>query len=86
MVIKLAYNNDCENLFYDLTKALPENVSLEAYNESLYKERKKAFKIKGGFSARATPFAVLYNDENKAIKAFYSEDSSCTLDNILNSI
>ena len=50
------------------------------------KERKKAFGLKGSFSARLSPFAVLYNSENNPVRAFYSEVNECTLDNIINNL
>ena len=47
----------------------------------MYKERQKAFKVKGGYGARQTPFAVATLEG--PLKAFYSEDGSCTIENII---
>lgn len=44
-------------------------------DESSLKSRKKAFKVKNHFAARATPFAAVY-DGDKPIKAFYTEADS----------
>ena len=44
-------------------------------NEGNYKEKKEAYKIKGRFAARKTPFIGIINDDNILIKGFYSEAS-----------
>lgn len=59
---------------------LPE-VSMESWNEDLYNERTKAFKTKGHFAARMTPFCGVFRD-GVAISGFYSEDNSCQLEKI----
>lgn len=45
-------------------------------NEGNYKEKKDAYKIKGRFAARKTPFIGIIDDDNTLIKGFYSEASS----------
>lgn len=86
MELKLAVNNDSVNLVNKLRQYVEENCSLiniEYFNEDIYKEKQKSYKLKGGFGARQVPFAVLYDNEHKIVKAYYSEDNSCTFDNIV---
>ncbi len=87
--LKVAYNDDSEELIKKLEKIIQIKyvlVKLESYHEGLFKERKKAFKLKGGFSARKSPFAVLTDEDDKAIRAFYSESNDCTYGNIINAL
>ena len=88
MILKVVYDDNSQILI-DKLKSILSNyplIELESYHEGLFKERKKAFGLKGSFSARLSPFAVLYNSENNPIKAFYSEVNECTLDNIIDNI
>lgn len=82
VTLELAYTNDLID-FRDkigvLTSNYPE-LEFYAYNESNYKEKKKAYKLKGGYSARLCPF-VLFKIDDKVIP-FYSESHDCTIDNI----
>lgn len=88
MILKVVYDDDSQTLVDRLSDILPNYpfVELEAYHEGLFKERKKAFKIKGGFSARHTPFAVLINNDSEPVMAFYSEANTCTIDEILKTL
>lgn len=52
------------------------------YDEEYHKERGDAFKIKGGFGAKLTPFCVIYKDK-EPLKAFYSEAGECNLGRIV---
>lgn len=88
MILKVVYDDNSQMLI-DKLKSILSNcplIELESYHEGLFKERKKAFGLKGSFSARLSPFAVLYNSENNPVKAFYSEVNECTLDNIIDNI
>ena len=85
--IKIVYNSLLENsintlkLKYTLEYFIP-GIHIEIYDENNYnKERKKALQIKSAFGARLVPFVGIYNDK-KIIKGFYSEDNSCTTNNI----
>lgn len=82
MILELAFNNNCLDLKKQIDNLVQSFINLEykAYNESHYKEKKKAYKLKGGYSARLTPFA-LYKDDIHVIP-FYSESNDCNLDNI----
>lgn len=81
MILKCAYNNSSKEIFEKLN-SLFENS--EFYNEDVFKERKNAFKIKNEWGAFHSPFVILLDDNKKPLKAFYSEDNSCNLENILN--
>lgn len=87
--LKVAYNDNSEKLIKKLEEIIPTKyafVELETYHEELFKERKKAFKLKGGYSARKSPFAVLLNTDNVVIKVFYSESNDCTYEKIINTL
>lgn len=86
MNLKFAYNDNSEILFRQVRDSIAEKYPLiivEGFHENFMKERKKAFGLKGSFSARLSPFAALYDSENNPVKAFYSEVNECTLDNIV---
>lgn len=82
MTLKLVYTNDSKMLYssiIDMLRNYP-SIKLEAFNEDIFKDRKKAYKVKGAFGAKLAPFAVLIDD--KPIKAFYSEANTCTIEEI----
>ena len=84
--LKIAYDDNSEILVKTLKDLIPSKyplIDLEAYHEELFKERKKAFKLKGGYSARHCPFAVLSDPDGKVVSVFYSESNDCTIDKIL---
>lgn len=86
MKLYVAYNNKCEDLINALNLVIPSKyalIELISFNEDIYKERSKAFKTKGSFSARMTPFAVLYDNDEKAVRAFYSENNGCKYEDII---
>lgn len=83
--LSIAYNNDSKEFFQAISELLTNNypqVTLSGYNENAFKSRNKAFKLKGGWSARKTPFVLITDEEDNPIKAFYSEAEECTIDNI----
>ena len=83
--LSIAYNNNSKEFFYGISELLKDNypqVTLSGYNEDAFKSRNKAFKLKGGWSARITPFALITDEEDNPLKAFYSEAEECTIDNI----
>lgn len=83
--LSIAYNNDSKEFFQAISELLKNDypqVALSGYNESAFKSRNKAFKLKGGWSARRTPFALITDEEGNPLKAFYSEAEECTIDNI----
>lgn len=87
--LKVAFDEKSK-LFFEQLQTIINNefpeIETIGYCESSSKERNKAFRLKGGYSARKTPFAVITNEEDKPLKAFYSEVSECTLDHICNYI
>lgn len=83
--LHVAYNNASEDFFSKLSELMEKKyptIKFEAFHENKLRQRTKAFRVKGGYSARQSPFAVLLNVENKPIKAFYTEAEECTVDNI----
>ena len=86
MILQICYNSKCMDIpaiIKQLCKDNYPNIKVETYDESHYKEKIKAYKIKGSYSARMTPFMLLSKDDKSYIKAFYSEDKGCTVDNFV---
>lgn len=90
MELKLAVNNDSVGLVNQLRQYIEEKgplINIEYFNEDVYKEKQKSYKLKGGYGAKQVPFALLYDNINKIpIKAFYTEDNSCTFNIIINTL
>lgn len=82
--LSIAYNDTCVQILEDLINLLKTypNVNLTSYNESTLKGRRKAFMLKGGYSAKLSPFVVIYDIDKNPLKAFYSEVEECTVENI----
>lgn len=84
LIVSVAYNEDSFKFFQALEEKLSDSsVSLVSYCEDFNKEKKKAFMLKAGYGARKTPFAAITNEDKVPLKAFYSEVSECTVDNII---
>lgn len=71
MTVYIVYNND--NQIKPIEDAFKASSIFVFIDEQTTKGKKKGFKLKGSWGARLTPFAVVYNDEDKPVKAFYSE-------------
>lgn len=87
MTVKIVYNEDCQPLQNRITAHLWQNfpkIQVETYDESHYKDKKKAIMIKASCGTRLAPFVAIYDDNKELIKAFYSETRDCTFDNIIN--
>ena len=84
MLLKIAYNDDSERLIKQLKDYIKDFplIELEAYHEQIFKERKKAFAIKNEWGTRLAPFAILIDNDNVPVIAFYSEKGSCTSEKI----
>lgn len=85
LTLSVAYNESSFKFFESLQEVINDrypNVILVGYCEDFHKEKRNAFMLKGGFSAKLLPFAALRDIESKPIKAFYTEASECTIDNI----
>lgn len=83
--LKVAYDDNSEKLVKELEELISFKyplIKLETFHENLFKERKKAFKLKNIYSARKCPFAVLLDIDKNVVSVFYSEDNKCTIDNI----
>lgn len=93
LTVKMAYDESSEGLYRTLKDIMDQkypDIVFEGYAEDSLKERKKAFGLKGCYAARLVPFAAVSTiteseeeKEEKPMKAFYSEVSECTIDNIL---
>jgi hypothetical protein len=86
MTVKIVYNEDCQPLQNRITAHLWQNfpkIQVETYDESHYKDKKKAIMIKASCGTRLAPFVAIYDDSKELIKAFYSETGDCTFDNII---
>lgn len=77
-IAKVAYNSLSSRFVVGLKNM---GLKLEAYNEDVYNEKKKAYALKNPYAAKECPFVLLYYKDT-LLKAFYTEDSSCTLDKI----
>ena len=85
ITLTAVYDDTSEKFFANLVELIKDKyplVELIGLHENILKERKKAFKVKGGYSARKSPFAILCDMDKNPVKAFYTEANECTLDNI----
>ena len=80
MELIIAYKD--ESFIEELKQQLPNYVILTSYSENKRTERNKAFALKSSWGARQTPFALL-KDDDLDLKVFYTEDNSCTIENII---
>lgn len=85
MTIKFIYSDNSQLSILEKVKSLykDRNIKFEGFDFNIYKDKKKAYKVLGACSARLIPFCSIYNDNNELIKAFYSEVSECTENNII---
>lgn len=81
LILYVCYNDNSKELPNQIQDKHPE-LKVISYDENHYTEKRKAYKIKGGYSARMTPFMLLLQDDKTFIRAFYSEDNGCTLNNL----
>lgn len=84
-LLKVVYDDNSEQFFNDLNQLIIskyELIELLGFHENIMKERQKAFKLKGSYSARKNPFLLFIDSEGVPVKAFYSEADECTLDNV----
>lgn len=87
MTVKIVYNENSQPLQNRITAYLWEyfpKIQVETYDESHYKDKKKAIMIKASCGTRLAPFVAVYDNNKELIKAFYSETKDCTFDNIIN--
>ena len=84
MTLELAFNNNCldfKNKLDIIVKEFPL-ITYNAYNESYYKDKNKAYKLKNEWSAKKIPFVAIY-EKDKMIKGFYSEADSDVIDSLI---
>ncbi len=87
MKLYLAHNDVAfENELRRFIEAEMQDVKFYAYDASYTNDKVRANRLKGGFSARQSPFAVLKTDNDKFLKAFYSEVDECTVKNIIHNL
>lgn len=88
MQLKVAYDDNSEQLVAGLKKSLVDfpMIELETYHEQLFKERKKAFAIKNEWGTRISPFAILIDNNDVPVIAFYSEQGNCTETKIIEAL
>lgn len=87
MIIKIVYNSDdtpnfYNNLTVEINSKFP-GLKVESYDVKYLKDRKKAFRTKGTFSARLDPFVGIFSDDKKPLKGFYSEANECKINDII---
>lgn len=81
MILYICYNNSCSEFPKEIIDNFPD-LNIITYNENYYAEKKKAYKVKGGYSARMSPFMLLLNDDKSFVRAFYSENEGCNLESL----
>lgn len=75
-----------EDLYTDIINTvIPTNFFVHYLDENSLKGKRESYKLKNMYGTKTSPFALIKID-GKPIKAFYSEDKSCNLDNIINFI
>lgn len=82
--LSVAYNDATSEFFRTLSEMMEKDypqITFVGHNENTRKGRTKSFKLKGGWSARMNPFALI-SIEDKPVKVFYTEAEECTVDNI----
>lgn len=70
--VYLVYNDDLQIKKIGGTYTLKVSPFFHFIDDRSYDGRKQAFKLKGSYGAKQTPFAVCM-DKEKPVKAFYSE-------------
>lgn len=68
----------------DLVKInnLSNTISVTSFNSLSKTDKKKSYTLKSHWAARLDPFAIVYEDD-KPIKAFYSEADENVIDTLI---
>lgn len=82
MEIRLVYNEDSQ-IERIKNANLKPNLFFHFIDERTRKGLKESWKVKGGFAARQSPFAVIYDGE-KPVKAFYTEADDDIIESLIN--
>ena len=72
MKVKIVYNNLKDRELVELVK-FKTPFFVEYIDVNTKNGKKEGYKIKSEFSARKNPFIVVYDDEDKFIKCYWSE-------------
>lgn len=81
--VYLVYNDDSQLRKIGGTYTLKVSPFFHFIDDRTLNGRKEAFKLKGSWGAKLTPFA-LCTDGEKAIKAFYSETGTDIIKELIN--
>lgn len=81
--VYLVYNDDSQLRKIGGTYTLKISPFFHFIDDRTLNGRKEAFKLKGSWGAKLTPFA-LCTDGEKAIKAFYSETGTDIIKELIN--
>lgn len=81
MILKVVWDSDKNNFGEQLQDMIKDfsDIDLELYDMTT-KNRKRGFRVMNICGATSNPFVSVYNPE--LLRAFYSEDNSCTIENI----
>lgn len=83
MDVYIVYNDDQVIRKLGGTYTLKVSPFFHFIDDRTFQGKKDSWKIKGGFGAKLTPFAVVYEGE-KPIKAFYSETGNDIIKELIN--
>ena len=73
-IVKFAYNDTSDLKALEAIVKDYQDIEIKAYNENVYKEKRKAYLLKSKYGAKLLPFLVLENTVNtNFIRVFYQE-------------
>lgn len=75
MKVKVVYDNIKDRELMELIE-FPTPYFIEYVDTNTRTGLNESYKIKGQFGARNNPFVVLYDDEDKFVKCFWSENGN----------
>lgn len=78
--VYVVYNND--NVLKRLGGTFKVSPFFHFIDSRTVNGQKEAFKLKGSWGARLDPFAITF-DEDKAVKAFYSETGENVVESLI---
>ena len=82
MDVYVVYNDDAVLRRIGGTYTLKVSPFFHFIDDRTREGKKDSWKVKGGFGAKLTPFAVVYEGE-KPLKAFYSETGEDVIDSLI---
>ena len=75
MKVKVIYDNKKDKELIELIE-FSTPFFIEYIDTNTRNGKKEAFRIKSEFGARKNPFIVIYDDEDKFIKCYWSENNN----------